>query len=320
MIRVVGTGHPGYGVRDLRAIVGDSQIIARSAAIVEEIFGPDVGIQYAFDDLFNDLAPDAIPEAIASELLDRSQHGDITYVVPGHGQFGDATVAHLVKEMPVTIVPGSFAVPAAPTGSVQIIDALELAIAEEAAPFDAGLAPIEPTMSVVVTNFYGQRIIGPAALRLQRIYGDFVLEPDVTHSLFFERLDAINDASASIHALAHIMARLRRPDGCPWDREQTQEALMPMLQGEVEELIEAVESGDALHQMEETGDVLMHLVMLSQLAHERGEYRFEDVIEGIRAKMVRRHPHVFAGRQIDSIEDLYDTWNEIKHQEKNAAN
>ena len=118
--------------------------------------------------------------------------------------------------------------------------------------------------------------------------------------------------------LRAIVARLRAPGGCPWDREQTHASLRTALVEETYEVIAAIEAGDDANLREELGDLLLHVVMHAQMAAERGAFDFDAVAREIGEKMVRRHPHVFGdGRAEDSAAVLV-RWDEIKRQEKAA--
>ncbi len=121
--------------------------------------------------------------------------------------------------------------------------------------------------------------------------------------------------------LVRLVARLRAPDGCPWDREQTHESLRSSLLEETHEAVAAIEAGDHDNLREELGDLLFLVVFHAQLAAERGEWSLADVATGVIEKMVHRHPHVFgpdAGRIRDSGAALAQ-WDEIKRREKPAA-
>lgn len=118
--------------------------------------------------------------------------------------------------------------------------------------------------------------------------------------------------------LIGIMARLRAPGGCPWDREQTLESLRPYLVEETYEALDAIERKDWGHLSEELGDVLLQVVFQAQIAHEEGLFEIDDVIDSISEKLVRRHPHVFGEDCIDSPEQVVVRWEEIKAQEKAA--
>lgn len=116
--------------------------------------------------------------------------------------------------------------------------------------------------------------------------------------------------------LVNIVAELRGENGCPWDKEQTHETMVKHLREECEEVIEAIENKDDDNLCEELGDVLFQVVMHSQIAQERGAFTIEDVIDGVAKKMVRRHPHVFAGMKIETEEERLAMWQNIKNKEK----
>src|ERR671916_168179 len=97
--------------------------------------------------------------------------------------------------------------------------------------------------------------------------------------------------------LCEVVAQLRAPDGCPWDREQTNETLLPKLLEEAYEVGDAVRNGDDENLREELGDVMLLVVMHAQIASERGKFQIEQVVEEITAKLIRRHPHVFGDRE-----------------------
>lgn len=116
--------------------------------------------------------------------------------------------------------------------------------------------------------------------------------------------------------LIDLMARLRGPDGCPWDREQTRETLKPMLIEEAYEVLEALDEEDSGELCEELGDLLFQVVFHSQIARERGEFDAHDVCREVYLKMVRRHPHVFGDRQIADSRELLKHWEDLKAEEK----
>jgi len=127
---------------------------------------------------------------------------------------------------------------------------------------------------------------------------------------------------ASFQDLVALMSRLRSPEGCPWDREQTYATLAPMLLEEAYEAFEAVEEareGRPEHLREELGDLLFQIVFYAQLASERGEFTIDDVTGHVHAKMVRRHPHVFGDVRVRDNEELLRNWEALKAEEKRAA-
>lgn len=117
-----------------------------------------------------------------------------------------------------------------------------------------------------------------------------------------------------------IIEMLRSENGCPWDREQTHESLRSCMMEEAAELLGAIriynQTGNAENMQEELGDILLQAVMHSVIAAEEGLFTIEDVIGGISKKMIRRHPHVFSGQNIEGTEALLENWEEIKKQEK----
>ena len=131
----------------------------------------------------------------------------------------------------------------------------------------------------------------------------------------------MNDDSlcANIQELVGVMKRLRAPDGCPWDRKQTHESLMPFIMVECGEFLDAVAAKDDANMREELGDVLMHIVLHSVMAEERGKFTFTDVVHDIAAKMKHRHPHVFSDEKVNDAEEVVGLWEKVKAQEKNHA-
>jgi len=123
-------------------------------------------------------------------------------------------------------------------------------------------------------------------------------------------------AMSAIEELKKTMVRLRAPDGCPWDQEQTHTSLVRCLIDEVSELIDTIDRGDSAHMREELGDVLIQIVFHARIAEERGEFNFDDVAREINAKLVRRHPHVFGKGKLDTSEQVIAKWEEIKATEK----
>src|SRR5437763_12797840 len=118
--------------------------------------------------------------------------------------------------------------------------------------------------------------------------------------------------------LCDIVAKLRAPGGCPWDREQTNESLLPALIEEAYEVAEAARAQDDAHFREELGDLLLLVVMHAQIACETGRFDIEDVIEQVSEKLVRRHPHVFGTGEARDAGAVLKQWEAIKREEKNA--
>jgi MazG family protein len=126
-------------------------------------------------------------------------------------------------------------------------------------------------------------------------------------------------AGAALERFMAIVRRLRAPGGCPWDAQQTPETLKTYVLEEAYELIEAIDQGEPAKICEELGDLLLHLVFLSDLYQEQGEFDFAQVIAGISAKMIHRHPHVFQDAKAETPEDVVRLWQMAKAQEGKAA-
>jgi nucleoside triphosphate diphosphatase len=118
--------------------------------------------------------------------------------------------------------------------------------------------------------------------------------------------------------LCDIVAKLRAPDGCPWDREQTNESLVPALIEEVYETAEAARSQNDAHFREELGDLLLLVLMHAQIARETGRFGIEEVIGHVSGKLIRRHPHVFGTGEARDASAVLKQWEAIKREEKNA--
>lgn len=128
------------------------------------------------------------------------------------------------------------------------------------------------------------------------------------------------DKKYTMEDLVHIVEALRGEDGCPWDKKQTHESLKPCMMEEAAELVASIriydKTGNAENMREELGDILLQVVMHSQIAGEEQLFTLEDVIDEISAKMIRRHPHVFRDTKEDNAETVLENWEEIKKKEK----
>lgn len=120
----------------------------------------------------------------------------------------------------------------------------------------------------------------------------------------------------ALQELKEIVARLRGPDGCPWDQKQTHESLCGHLIEECSELLETIDCGDIDHMREELGDLLLHIFLHAQIEDDLGTFDIEDVARDICEKLIRRHPHVFGEAKILGLDDLYNQWERIKTGEK----
>jgi uncharacterized protein YabN with tetrapyrrole methylase and pyrophosphatase domain len=123
----------------------------------------------------------------------------------------------------------------------------------------------------------------------------------------------------AINDLLKVMAKLRSPTGCPWDREQSHLTLRRHAIEEVYELIDAIEARDDIEMAEELGDLLLQVVFHCQLAHERGAFDFEKVTRHLVDKLIRRHPHVFGKTKVKNVDEVWANWEKIKKAEKDGT-
>ena len=127
----------------------------------------------------------------------------------------------------------------------------------------------------------------------------------------------MNDTTDRFAELIEIVKRLKAPDGCPWDREQTNASLLPYFLEEAYEVIESVDNENWPELKEELGDILLHVIFQAVLAEENGHFSINDSLANINEKLVRRHPHVFGNAQADEAFHAKQNWEAEKHKEKN---
>jgi tetrapyrrole methylase family protein/MazG family protein len=131
--------------------------------------------------------------------------------------------------------------------------------------------------------------------------------------------EVVGPAREAFGRLVAVMAKLRSPEGCPWDREQTHASLARNLLEETYEVLEAIDAGDHAALREELGDLVLQVVFHAQLAYEEGEFTVAHVLEDLRDKLVRRHPHVFGGAEVSGAEQVLANWERIKRAEKGSG-
>ena len=157
------------------------------------------------------------------------------------------------------------------------------------------------------------RLTEGARLRVGRL-GDF--EPSTFEPSTCLYVSSLGEGT-SFESFAGIVAHLRAPDGCPWDREQTHQSLRTHLLEETYEALSAMDAGDAHAMQEEFGDLLLQIVLNSQIAHEAGEFSMTQVIRQVYDKIIRRHPHVFGNVKVDGVDGVLQNWERLKEKERN---
>ncbi len=302
----------------------------------------------SFDSLYEQL-PDfpAVYAAIVDRLFAEATHALIvTYAVPGHPLVAEATVAMLLQQAPslsiqVDIVPSlssvdavCVAVGADPAEGLQVVDALtldgELSQPGFPAPWAPVLVlqvyarPVASTVKLALLRHYPPehpvKLVLHAGLGSQRIVEVPLAQLDhqdtVDHltSVWVPPLDVLAPLS-SLRTLEHIVARLRAPDGCPWDREQTHHSIKRNLLEETYELLEALDAEDAEAQTEELGDLMFQVFLHAQMGREEGAYDLSDITAALTQKLIRRHPHVFGDIKVANSEEVLRNWEAIKKRE-----
>jgi tetrapyrrole methylase family protein/MazG family protein len=306
----------------------------------------EAGIPFhSFDALYERAESfDALYVQMVEELLTQAQKGDIVYAVPGHPLVAEESVRLLLERaraqgVAVQVVgSSSFLEPTLEalglcvTDGVQLIDALS---ATRVVP--------DQWMHVLYYQVYDRFVASDLKLLLMRYYPedhpvDVVRAAGVKGQQRVEtipvyQLDRVPvDHLTSVHVpplapdsrrdfagLVHVVARLRGPGGCPWDREQTHETLRPYLLEEAYEVLDAINTGDDAKLCEELGDVLLQVVLHAQLAHEGSRFDIQDVVAQQCEKLVRRHPHVFGDLQVADSDEVLRNWERIKAEENSHA-
>jgi len=130
---------------------------------------------------------------------------------------------------------------------------------------------------------------------------------------------SVNQEDFSVKKLISIVKQLRSPKGCPWDQAQSFSSLIPFVIEEAYEVTNSIQENDFNALKEELGDVLLHVIMLSEMANEKAYFSFEDVVQYISEKMIRRHPHVFGKEKLTNINEVLERWESIKQKENDKG-
>jgi len=263
------------------------------------------------------------------------------YAVPGDPSVGEATVQGLRhSRIPLHLVQGiSFIEPCLAALGLDALDGLVVA---DALSLAAGHhPPFPPDLVALVSQLHSPFLAGEVKLSLMNQYpedypvalihraslADEQVERLPLHEI--DRSDSIGDLTtlyvpampreSSFEALQNTVARLRAPDGCPWDREQTHQSLRKHLLEEAYEVLTALDEQDLPALQEELGDLLLQIALQVQIATEDSGFQMADVIGGIQAKLIRRHPHVFGGLQVSGVEEVLRNWEHFKEQETGSG-
>lgn len=349
MITVVGLGAgspSALSAQAWKALQSGKPVWLRTAIHPTVAALQESGIPFqSFDPLYERAESfDTLYAQIVEKLFSLEQDGDIIYAVPGHPLISEESVRLLLERarkqgVAVRIVGStSFLEPTLEalglciTDGVQVIDALS-----------ASQYPPDQSMHVLYYQVYDGFVASDLKLLLMRYYPEEhvvhvvraagVSEEQRVQAVPLYQLDRVPvDHLTSVHVpplsaddrrdfagLVHIVARLRGPGGCPWDREQTHETLRTYLLEEAYEVLDAINTRDNAKLCEELGDVLLQVVLHAQLANEAGRFDIQDVVSQQCEKLVRRHPHVFGDVQVRDSAEVLRNWERIKAEENNPA-
>ncbi|MCK2021016.1 nucleoside triphosphate pyrophosphohydrolase [Peribacillus frigoritolerans] len=303
------------------------------------------GINFtAFDGIYekHDQFED-VYEEIAETLLHEASNRSVLYAVPGHPMVAEKTVQLLLEKGPalgiaIKLEGGqSFLDPLFQAVRIDPIEGFQLLDGTDLSPDDLHI-----TQHMIIGQVYDAFSASDVKLTLmEKLPDDYEVyivtaagssQEKVTKCALFEldrQMELSNLTSVYVppvkdealryrefSKLRRVIAELRGPDGCPWDKKQTHESLKKYLIEEAYELIDSIDEGDDEGMVGELGDVLLQVMLHSQIGEDEGMFTIDDVIEGITAKMIRRHPHVFGDVEVNGEEDVLVNWQKIKEGEK----
>jgi len=266
----------------------------------------------------------------------------VVYAVPGHPMVAETTSQEILRrakqeDIQVRIIEGlSFLEPTftalgiEPIAHTALVDALEITTAH--------VPPFPPSAPAIIAQIYSREVASDLKLTLMATYpdehpvklvhaagtADVQVEAvplyEIDRSPQLGLLSALYipplEPETSFEAFQEIIAHLRAPDGCPWDREQTHLSLRPSLLEETYELLSALDAEDIDGMREEFGDLLLQIVLHAQIASEYGEFNMADILRGIHTKIVHRHPHVFGDLELRDKQGVLQNWERLKEQER----
>ena len=298
----------------------------------------------SFDDLYEAEASfDGVYERIVETVVEMGKEpGGVTYAVPGHPYVAEATCPEIARRakaegIPLRVIDGlSFLEPTFTLLELDPFDGLALVDAIELSTRLTAIFP--PTLPALVAQIYSRQVASDVKLTLMTAFpdehpvrlvhqagGENALIEDLPlyeldHSPHLGLLSSLYipplSEYASMESFQEVIVRLRAPDGCPWDREQTHLSLRPFLLEEAYEALDALDREDPQALKEELGDLLLQIVLHAQIATESGDFNLQQVLEGIGTKLVRRHPHVFSEVKVDGVAGVTRNWEAIKAAER----
>ncbi|CEH27796.1 nucleoside triphosphate pyrophosphohydrolase [Aneurinibacillus migulanus] len=313
--------------------------------VVAELLAEGVAYE-SFDDVYK--AHDQFPE-VYEEISDRlfrmvEEKDEIVYAVPGHPLVAERTVQLLmdrVEEQGVEIkVKGgqSFLDPVFASLKIDPVEGFALLDGT-----DLQKHQVQPNLHHLICQVYDAFVASDVKLTLMEAYPDDypvtvvtaagVTEEERIQTIPLYELDRLDNYSnlttvyvppteedralnRQFWRLREIVAILRSPNGCPWDREQTHQSIRKNLIEETYEVLETIDDEDPEAMCEEMGDLLLQIMLHSQMAEEEGYFTVQDVIAGLNEKLIRRHPHVFGASNAEDADEALQNWEDIKKKEK----
>ncbi|MGG2067665.1 nucleoside triphosphate pyrophosphohydrolase [Bacillus sp. S14(2024)] len=303
------------------------------------------GVLYtSFDDIYEAYDTfDEVYETISNTLIEKAKDADVLYAVPGHPLVAERTVQLLLQKgeqenIDVRIEGGqSFLDPMFaslkidPIEGFQLIDATsfergQLELRQHlifCQVYDAFIASeVKLTLMEMLPDDYEVYIVTAAGTSFEQVKKvplyllDHEAELNNLTSVYVPPVLNRQSLYQQFDVLRNIIAELRGPNGCPWDKKQTHQSLKKYLIEEAYEVLEAIDEEDDDHLVEELGDVLLQVMLHAQIGEDEGWFSIDDVIRTLSEKMVRRHPHVFGDINVETAADVVVNWEEIKKQEK----
>ncbi|MFL7813297.1 MAG: nucleoside triphosphate pyrophosphohydrolase [Anaerolineales bacterium] len=346
-IIILGLGPGDPGLLTLRAaeVLADTQEVYLRTAQHPTVEGLPAHLTvHSFDWIYEEEGEyQQVYQRIAREVV--SQAGGevpVVYAVPGDPFTAEETPALILDlarrgGLAVEVVPGvSFLEPTFgglemdPLPHTSLVDALELA--------EAHYPTFPPDQPALIAQVYSSQVASDLKLTLMAVYPDQhpvrLVHEAGSEGQFVEDLPLYQiDRSqhignrtslylpplapgSSMESFLEIIAHLRAPEGCPWDREQDHQSLRPNLLEETFEALEAIDADDPSAMQEEFGDLLLQIALHAQIAVEYGEFTFSDVVRGIHTKLIERHPHVFGDLELEEADAVIRNWEKVKARER----
>jgi len=343
----LGPGDPGLLTRQAWEVITEIPEIYIRTRLHPTLshFPPDLRI-HSFDYLYEDSdSVEQVYKKIVDKIVDLGKfQGSVVYAVPGHPYVAEATSPEITRRareegILVRVIEGLSFVDAVfaalevdPLPQTAIMDGLEIAT------MHFPLFP--PSIPALIAQIHSPMIAAEVKMTLNSLFPDehevkFIhgagSPQEIVESLHLFEIDRSPHIGmlttlyvpplgerTSFESFQEVVAHLRAPDGCPWDREQTHQTLRPHLLEEAYELLTALDANDSDAMREEFGDLLLQIVLHAQIASEYGEFNMSDIIEGINTKIIYRHPHVFKEVELDGVEGVLRNWERLKVAEREA--